>query len=140
MVVCDHNKNIQLCGSFFRVRLRTFTMTLRCIYIYIYIWCWEDLLFICSHVCWLSVIREVYWDDYEFRNGLIFLLTPLTCFLFSVGSCKRIKDGRKKTWIPFNSNFILGFNDYSVVIYIYIYIKTKRKGDFDLYEQTKKHR
>ena len=47
-------------------------------------------------------IVEFCWDDSEFRNWLLFLLlTPFTCLLFSVGSCKKIKDRRKEIRISF---------------------------------------
>ena len=53
-------------------------------------------------------IVELYWNDFEFHIWLLFLLTPfIRCLLFSVWSCQRIKNGRKETRIPLNSNFIL---------------------------------
>ena len=65
-------------------------------------------LFIHGHGCWL--IAGFCGDDYEFYIWLLFLLlTPLTCLLLSLVSCKRINDGKKETTIAFNLNFILGF-------------------------------
>ena len=63
-----------------------------------------------------KLIVGFFWDDFKFHIWLRFLFMPFCCCLrLSVGSCKRMKDGRKETKILFNSNFILRFNDYSVV-------------------------
>ena len=55
--------------------------------------------------------------SFVFDSFFVFVLITITCF-FSLEGCKRMKEGRKKgrkeTRTPFNSNFILGLNAYSV--------------------------
>ena len=57
----------------------------------------------------------------SFVPDSFFFFLPNSFVFFFVGSCKRIKDRRKETRIPFNPNFILGFSDYSIVENIFLY-------------------
>ena len=76
-------------------------------FLFIYSWCRWSV----SGNCW--VLREWLWVSY--LTPFFFFLPHSFAGFFFCGSKKRIKDRRKETRILFNSNFILGFNDNSVV-------------------------
>ena len=62
----------------------------------------------------VDLLLFVLSGNFEFHIWLLFLvLTPFTCLLIVCGICKRIKDGRKETRIPLNSNFISGWRCFS---------------------------
>ena len=59
--------------------------------------------------CWFNRIIQSFISDSFFFLLHSLVVIFLFLFLFLCRSCKRIKDGRKETRIPLNSNFIFRF-------------------------------